>query len=57
VIQVFMYAVVTVKLGLVSCLDSTCHLTCKLSSRVQGSGLVAGVPPTSVVQGVSGCPS
>ena len=52
-----MYAVVTVKLGLVSCLDSTCHLTCKLSSRVQGSGLVAGVPPTSVIRGVSGCPS
>ena len=56
-IQVFMYAVVTVKLGLVSCLDLTCHLTRKLSSRFCGSGLVAGVPPTSIIRGVSGCPS
>ena len=52
-----MYAVVTVKLGLVSRLDSMCHLTCKLSSRVQGLGLVVGVPPTSIIWGVSGCPS
>jgi hypothetical protein len=41
---------------LLSRLDSTCHLTCKLSLRFWGSGLVAGVPPTSIVQGVSGCP-
>ena len=40
-----------------SCPDSTCHLTRKLSSRFRGLGLVAGVPPTSIVQGVSGCPS
>ena len=52
-----MYAVMMVKLGLVSRPDSMCHLTCKLSSRFRGSGLVAGVPPTSIVWGVSGCPS
>jgi hypothetical protein len=52
-----MYAVVMVKLGLVSHLDSMCHLTRELSLRIQGSGLVAGVPPTSIVQGISGCPS
>ena len=40
-----------------SCPDSTCHLTCKLSSRFQGSGLVAGVPATSIIRGISGCPS
>jgi hypothetical protein len=39
-----------------SCLDSTCHLTRKLSSRFRGSGLVVGVPPTSIVRGISGCP-
>ena len=55
-VQVLMYAVVTVKLGLVSCPDSTCHLTCKLSSRFCGLGLVVGVPPTSIVWGISGCP-
>ena len=40
----------------VSHLDSTCHLTRKLSLRFRGSGLVAGVPPTSIIRGVSGCP-
>jgi hypothetical protein len=57
VIRVLVYTVVTVKLGLVSCLDLMCHLTRKLSSRFCGSGLVVGVPPTSIVQGISGCPS
>ena len=38
-------------------LDSMCHLTCKLSSRFCGLGLVVGVPPTSTIHGVSGCPS
>ena len=52
-----MYAVVTDKLGLVSHPDLMCHLTRKLSSRFHGLGLVAGVPPTSIVQGISGCPS
>ena len=42
---------------LVSHPDSTCHLTRKLSSRFRGLGLVAGVPPTRFVWGVSGCPS
>ena len=56
-IQVLMYAVVMDKLGLVSHLDSTCHLTRKLSLRVRGLGLVVGVPPTSIVWGISGCPS
>jgi hypothetical protein len=35
--------------------DLTCYLTRKLSSRFRGSGLVAGVPPTSIVWGISGC--
>ena len=52
-----MYAVVMIKLGLVSHLDLTCHLTRKLSLGFWGLGLVVGVPPTSIVQGVSGCPS
>ena len=38
-------------------LDLTCHLTHKLSSRFCDLGLVAGVPPTSIVRGISGCPS
>ena len=38
-------------------LDSTCHLTHKLGSRFCSSGFAVGVPPTSVVQGISGCPS
>ena len=41
----------------VSCLDLMCHLTRKLSSRFRGLGLIAGVPPTSIVWGISGCPS
>jgi hypothetical protein len=45
-----MHAVVTVKLGLVSHLNSTCHLTHKLGSRFHGSGLVVGVPPNVQVQ-------
>ena len=56
-VQVLMYAMVTVKLGLVSRPDSMCHLTRKLSLGCRGSGLVAGVPPISIVQGVGGCPS
>ena len=48
---------VTDKLGLVSHPDLTCHLTRKLSLRFHGSGLVVGVPPTSIIRGVSGCPS
>ena len=40
----------------VSSLDSTCHLTHKLSLRFWGLGLVVGVPPTSIVQGISGVP-
>ena len=40
-----------------SCPDLMCHLTRKLSSRFRGSGLVAGVPPTSIIWGISGCPS
>ena len=37
--------------------DLMCHLTCKLSSRIHGLRLVVGVPPTSIIRGVSGCPS
>ena len=43
--------------GGVSHPDSMCHLTCKLSLRFCGSGLVVGVPSTSIIQGISGCPS
>ena len=48
---------VEANIDVLSCSDSTCHLTRKLSSRFCGSGLVVGVPPTSIVWGVSGCPS
>ena len=57
VIQALIYAMVMVKLGLVSHLDLTCHLTHKLSLRFYSSGLVAGVPPTSIIRGISECPS
>ena len=42
---------------LVSRPDLMCHLTRKLSWRFRCSGLVVGVPPTSIIQGISGCPS